>query len=311
MSSVRFFGLYPPALTPYTKEGGINVDAINKFAEFFYGQESVQGAFLNGTSGESMSLTKEERKLTLETWVAANKRLGGRLRFIVHIGAQSIQDSIDLAKHAQEHGADAIAVMSPAFFRPKTVDMLVEFVKTVASHADRTPLFYYHFPRMTGVSFTVNDFLKKASPVIPTLQGAKFSDSDMRDFNKSVQLEGGRFDILMGFGHHMVPVVAIGCRGAVGVGANFAPELYPPFFEFGSKKTSKSLDDANEAQQRMIALLDVIDRHDNAIAPFKILAGARCGIDFGSVRLPLKGLSSEESSKLIQDVQKLGFEVNK
>jgi N-acetylneuraminate lyase len=309
MSKTRFFGLYTPALTPYTKDGSVNYSAIEKFCEFFYGEDSVEGAFLTGTSGESMSLTKEERKKILETWIETNKRLGSRLRFIAHIGAQSIQDSIELAKHAQECGVAAIAIISPAFFRPKTIDLLVEYVRVVASHADRTPIFYYHFPRMTNVSFSVNEFLKKASPLIPTLQGAKFSDTDLRDFNKSLKLENGRFDILMGFGHHMVPVISIGCAGAVGVGANFAPELYPPFFNFGLKKTEESLNEANEAQQRMIALLDIIDRHDNAIAPFKVLAGAKLGIDFGSVRLPLKSLSNEEAQKLIEDVEQIGFPV--
>jgi N-acetylneuraminate lyase len=306
----RFFGLYPPALTPYTNNGtAINYEAIDKFCEFFYSQESVQGAFINGTSAESMSLMKEERKKILETWVASNKRLGGRLRFIAHIGAQSIQDCCELAKHAEEQGVAAIAVMAPAFFRPKTVDLLVEWIRVVASSAPNTPIFYYHFPRMNSVSFAVNEVLRKASLVVPTLQGAKFSDSDMRDFNKSLQLENGRFDILMGFGHHMVPVISIGARGAVGVGANFAPELYLPFFAYGEKKTEEALKHANETQQKMIDLLDIIDRHDNAIAPFKILAGTKLGIDFGGVRLPLKNVSQEEAQKLVKDVQNIGFQV--
>ena len=75
---------------------------------------------MGGTTGESVSLTADEREKVLELWVNTPEAKKGLLHVIAHVGCESLPDSVRLALHAEKQGVKAIAVMSPTFFKPKT-----------------------------------------------------------------------------------------------------------------------------------------------------------------------------------------------
>ena len=76
--------------------------------------------FINGTTGESVSLTVAERKAVLEAWMNVKQVKDGSFRVIVHIGANALEETVELAKHAQAHGAHGCAMMAPCYYKPKT-----------------------------------------------------------------------------------------------------------------------------------------------------------------------------------------------
>jgi dihydrodipicolinate synthase/N-acetylneuraminate lyase len=132
---------------------------------------------------------------------------------VIHIGAESLVDARELAAHAESIGADAIASLAPSYFRPATVEALVDFLAEVAAAAPKTPFYYYHFPGMNHVTFKTSAVLLAArkSGKIPTLKGAKFTDIDTEDEAICI---GEGFEIWTGMGLQMgLATLAIGAHG--------------------------------------------------------------------------------------------------
>ena len=135
----RLKGLIAASFTPMDANGNVNLSAIDKYADLL-ADSKMTGAFVCGTTGESLSLTTDERKSILEQWV---KSANGRFKVIAHVGSNSLIEAIDLASHAARSGADAIASMAPCFFKPATVDELIAFFAPIAKSAEDLPFYYY------------------------------------------------------------------------------------------------------------------------------------------------------------------------
>lgn len=122
VAEFRVVGLCAAPFASFDAEGGLHLGGIAAQVDELV-KGGVVAAFVNGTTGESLSLTHEERKTVLERWVAD---AGERLAVIAHVGAQSLADTCDLAAHAERVGAKAYGFMPPTFFRPATLDALVD-----------------------------------------------------------------------------------------------------------------------------------------------------------------------------------------
>lgn len=109
----RLKGLIAASFTPMDAQGKINLSAINKYADLM-AKSDLTGVFVCGTTGESQSLTTNERKNILEQWI---KSSNGRFKVIAHIGSNSQVEAVELARHAAEIGADAIAAMGTLFLQ--------------------------------------------------------------------------------------------------------------------------------------------------------------------------------------------------
>ena len=127
-------GLIAAPFTPMKPNGAVNLAAIDGLAESLVAN-GVAGAFICGTTGESMSLTVAERKAAAERWVAAS---AGRLAIISHIGHLCLADAKDLAAHAEAAGVFGIACTSPCYYKPAAVEDLVNLSAEVAAAAPNT-----------------------------------------------------------------------------------------------------------------------------------------------------------------------------
>lgn len=116
-------GLIAAPFTALNEDGSLALDRVGGQVELLV-RNRVSGAFICGTTGESLSLTTEERMKVAEAWRAASL---DRLKLIVHVGHTSLVDAQRLAAHAQHIGADAIGAMPPCFFRPQSIQDLVAF----------------------------------------------------------------------------------------------------------------------------------------------------------------------------------------
>lgn len=195
--SFNLTGYIPAAVTPFTPDLLIDENAILKQAQTL-ADTGATVVFIGGTTGESMSLTVAERMRLAEKWKVACKQF--RLKLVIQVGTTTPLDSIALASHAASLQVDAIAAMSPFFFKPTSALDLVTVLAPIAAAAPNTPFYYYRvsdmrlcsllffpdIPSMTGVSIAVYDILSTAAQtkLIPTLRGAKFSDSDLFDFGR-------------------------------------------------------------------------------------------------------------------------------
>src|SRR4051812_29592971 len=118
--TTRLLGLVAATHTPFVGAGGeLDLTAVERQAEHLL-QSRVTAAFVAGTTGESLSLTVEERLALARRWAEVAR--GSALRVVVHVGANCLADARALAAHAQSVGAAAVAAVDPSYFRPASVD---------------------------------------------------------------------------------------------------------------------------------------------------------------------------------------------
>jgi N-acetylneuraminate lyase len=153
------------------------------------------GAFVNGSTGEGLSLTLEERRAVAERWVNAAP---AGFQIIVHVAHPSARNAWELASHAARIGADAIAEIGPMVFRPRNVEALAEYSRQTASRAPELPYYYYHIPSISGVCFPMIDYLKAAESRIPNLAGLKYTYEDLMDIQLCREFKQRKYDILYG-----------------------------------------------------------------------------------------------------------------
>lgn len=290
----RFGGLIAPVINPLGHDGKLNLKAIEHYVDVLLKNE-VTGAFVCGTAGEGTSLTIAERKQVVAKWVEASK---GRIQIIAHIGTNSIEDAKELARHAQEVKAAAVALVAPHYIRPESVEALVDFSAEVAAAAPDTPFFYYHFPDITNVRFSAYSFLKLASKKIPNLQGVKFTHHDFYDFGLCIQFEGGKYDILNGYEHVLLAGLAFGTPGCIGITFSLVGPQYAKIFKAFQ---AGDIEAARKEHARGVEFYTVLVKY-GLIRAHKALLKIQ-GLDLGPVRLPLVDLTESEVASLVADLK--------
>ena len=294
----RLTGLIAATHTPMRTDGSIDLERVADQARHLV-RTGVRGAFVGGTTGESLSLTVDEREALAARW--AHVARGTPLAVIVHVGHNALADSRRLAAHAQELGVVAIAAMAPCFFRPRTVAELTEHLAAVASAAPETPFYYYDIPALTGVALPMPELLAAADR-IPTFAGIKYTNSDLAMLQECLAFGDGAFDILFGTDEALLAGLALGTRGAVGSTYNFAAPIYHRIlaaFEAGDFETARAW------QRRSVALVRVIAAYGYAAAAKSVMA--LIGVDCGAARLPLAALDERQVAALRRDLEALGF----
>jgi N-acetylneuraminate lyase len=202
----------------------VNLDIIPKYAQFLK-EKCVVGVFVNGSSGEGFSFTTEERMKIAQAWVKASKQAG--IKAIIHVSHHSAGDEQRMAAHAQEIGADGIGSMGPLYFKPKTVDRLVDWCARAAAAAPALPYYFYNIPRMSGISFSMVDFIKLAKEKIPSFAGIKYSDpGDFPGLASCKNFDEGRFDIMHGQDESLLCALALGVTSAIGSTYSIAAPVY-------------------------------------------------------------------------------------
>ena len=298
-ASSRLHGLVAATHTPFHADGSLNLSIVERQAALMVKWE-VGAVFVGGTTGESSSLTLDERRALAQRWSEVVR--GTALRLVVHVGANCLEDARILAAQAEQLGAHAIAAVAPCYFKPRDLDTLIASMARVAAAAPATPFYYYDIPPMTGLSHSMPDFLERAPAHIPTLAGLKFTNSDLMSYQYVLRAGGGKWDVPFGFDEHMLGALAMGARGAVGSGFNFAAPIYQRLlraFAAGDLAT------AREEQFRGVQLIKLFVGYGYmgaAKATMQMLS-----VDVGPARLPNTSLDATQSAKLRSELEALGY----
>ncbi len=292
-------GLIAAPFSPMNDKGEINPDIIGNYADHLI-KSKVSGVFVCGTTGEGPSLTIEERKLILEAWVKASQ---GKLKIICHVGGTSLHQCVELAIHAGKNGADAIGAFAPFFFKPSSGKELLSFLAPIANAVNGLPFYYYHFPSLTGVNFSVSELLPEARKLIPGFTGVKYTHSDLFDMQKCLNYNNGEFEILHGYDEVLLAGLSMGIKAAVGSTYNYMPSVYLRLWEaFNNGDIVK----ARELQILSVKLVEILIRYGGAIIAGKAIMEF-VGVDCGPCRLPLKRLSHAETEALKDELVNAGL----
>ncbi len=292
-------GLVAAPHTPFHADGSLRLDTIVRQSEILK-TNGITGAFICGSTGESHSLTTAERMQVGEAWKRALR--ASDMKLIVHAGHNCVEDARSLAAHAQRIGAHAVAVMAPCYFKPATVDDLLDFCAPVAAAAPELPFYFYDIPALTGVNLPMVEFLRKGGARIPNLAGLKFTSTNLMSLQQCLELEDGRFNILFGVDESLLAGLALGVPGAVGSTFNYAAPLYHELmaaFNDGDLMTAQAL------QMKSVKLVEVLCQY-GVLPAGKAIMGM-LGADCGPARPPVRRLSEREIASLRQQIESMGI----
>ncbi|MSU59005.1 MAG: dihydrodipicolinate synthetase [Pedosphaera sp.] len=299
MSSYSRFltGLVAAPHTAMHPDGRVNLAVIEKQAARLIA-DGVNGAFICGSTGEGHSLTTTERKQVAERWREVIN--GAPLKLIVHAGHNSIEEAKILSAHAQKIGADAVSVMSPCYFKPASVEDLLEFCAPVAKECASLPFYFYDIPALTGVNLSMLELLRKTDGRIPNLAGIKFTSTNFMSLQECLEFEDGRFNILFGCDEMLLSALALGVPGAVGSTYNYCAPLYHKIIaahKAGDTATAQAL------QMKSVKLVQILVQFGVLPAGKAImsLVGAECG----PVRPPVRRLTEDQKTRLFRQIEAL------
>ncbi len=298
IADFRLEGLVPATHTPMHEDGSIAPEKIREQAAIL-ARKGVIGVFVNGSTGEGVSLTSEERLTLAEEW--SRQAPGHGLKLVVHVGHTSHLEARALAEHAASIGADAVSAMAPFYFRPSTPKALADWLVPVAEGCPNLPFYFYDIPSMTGVRVDMLALVREAMDRISNFRGIKYTSDDMVSLQELLHFRDGSLDILFGTDECLLAALALGVRGAVGSSYNFAPELYLEIIE---AYRAGDFERARDRQYLSVKLIRTIASYGYLPAAKRVM-GLR-GCDCGPVRPPLENLPPDKVKQLLADVVALG-----
>lgn len=295
----QLHGLVAAAHTPFDAAGELRLAGVERQAEHLQ-RHGVSTVFIGGSTGECHSLSVQERMSLAQRWAEVIR--GSELKLVVHVGSNCLSDARALAGQAQQLRADAIAALAPSYFKPKSLQTLVDCCAHIAEAAPATPFYFYDIPVLTGVQFSMRDFLGLAAERIPQLAGIKFTNADLMAYQQCLQFRDGQFDIPWGVDEYLLAALTLGASGAVGSSYNFAAPLYQRIIAAFERD---DLAAARGEQFRSVQLIELL-------ASYGYMGAAKAVMGFldvpvGPARLPNTNPTPDQTQQLRVALEQLGF----
>jgi len=299
MNKSKLTGLVAATHTAFNTDGTLNLSAVESQAGHLL-RNNIETVFIAGSTGECHSLTLRERQQLTQRWVEVAR--GTSLKVVVHVGSNCLGDARALAAQAGGLEVTAISALAPSYFKPRTLAALVEWCAIIAESAPGTPFYYYDIPVMTGVQFSMPEFLDQAADRIPTLAGIKFTNYDLMSYQLCLHADGGGHAILWGADEALLAALALGGDGAIGTSYNFAA---PAYHRLLAAFNSGHLEAAAREQYRVVQILRVLSRYG-------LLAGTKAvmkmlGVNVGPTRPPIGYPSPDQEAILRTDLEQLSY----
>jgi N-acetylneuraminate lyase len=272
-------GVLAASVTPLREHGtALDEDAFGPLADYFV-ESGLDGLLALGTAGEGISLSVDERRRVADLFLQA---ADNRLHVAVHCGAQTTADTVTLASHAAEVGADAVVAIGPPYFRLDEQAQYGHFLAAATACAP-LPFYVYEFEATTGYA-VAPAVLERLRDDASNVAGLKVSDTPWARFAEYL-LPG--FDIFVGPEALIAEGIAHGAVGAVSALASALPR----------EVAAVVRDPRPEAAARVGELRAFVERFPRQAALKRLLAlqGVPVRED---VRAPLRTLTDEERGEL-------------
>jgi N-acetylneuraminate lyase len=290
----EYKGIFTALVTPFNSKNELNVKMLKKVIRFQLNSK-IKGFFILGSTGEGLLMSPQERKKVAEIVV---KEAGGEVPIIVHIGAIATQVSVELAKHAEKIGADAVSSIPPLYYKIG-LDGIIEHYRIIGE-AVNIPFFIYSIPMFAGMAISssvINRLL-----AIPNLRGLKYSDYNLFELHNIIELSQEKLIILSGCDEVCLPALTMGAAGAVGLTYNFAPAIFIKLYE---EFLRGNIEEARACQYKANRIIRILFKFGtiNSAKQAMRLIGYDCGINRG----PLLIWPKETKKKFEKEIKKAGL----
>ncbi|MEM2234109.1 MAG: dihydrodipicolinate synthase family protein [Desulfurococcaceae archaeon] len=286
-------GVIVPVITP-TKNGLLYEEGLRNVVNFLI-ERGIHGFFIAGTYGLGPAMSVNERKRVAEIVV---DEVRGSNTTIVMVGSSSLDDSIELAKHAQDIGADAISSVPP-FYYAYDEKSILSFFKALLNSVS-IPVFAYNNPARTGNPLSAKLLNKLASEGVIGLKDSSFDIIKFYEFITTVERKD--FIFIIGTEALMFPAILAGARGCISGLANAFPEIVLEEYELIKQK---KYEEASLKQLQIIRIREAIHKVPTIPAIFEILRMK--GIDVGYPKPPYRSLEEHEVKALEESLRTLNI----
>lgn len=285
MGDPFFTGVCTALVTPFLG-GQVNYPMLQQLLRRQL-ETGVRSVVLSGTTGESATLTAEEKIRMIQI---AKEYVGNQCTIIAGTGSNATAQAILFSQAAEKAGADAILVVSP-YYNKATPDGLYIHYRTIAQ-AISIPMILYNVPSRTGVDIPVSVYKKLSG--IPNIVGVKEASTDITKISRIIAACGPDFSVWAGNDDQILPVMASGGKGVISVASNIVPSKTVALCD---AVMHGDLFTAGMLQRELLPLTDLLFCEVNPI-PVKA-AMQFIGYDCGHCRLPLTQLTKENQQKMI------------
>ena len=286
------FGRVATAMvTPFDIKGHVDFAKVTKLVNYLidHGTDSL---VVTGTTGESPTLTKEE-KIALYKHVV--KVVDKRIPVIAGTGSYDTHSSIELTKKAEEAGVDGIMLVAPYYNKPNQEGLYQHF--KVIAESTSLPVMLYNIPGRSVVNIAPETVIRLAE--IPNIVAVKEASGNLNNMTKIIANTDDDFLLYSGDDSMTLPVLAIGGTGVVSVASHI--------IGLEMQKMVRAFLEGNyaEAAQLHQHLLPIMEGLFKAPSPVPVKTALQIkGLDVGSVRLPLVPLSEKERLDLVNLLNK-------
>ncbi|HEM5989287.1 dihydrodipicolinate synthase family protein [Streptococcus sp. SS-4456] len=296
----KYHGIIPAFYACYDEAGEISSERVKALVQYFI-DKGVQGLYVNGSSGECIYQSVADRKQILEAVMEVAK---GKLTIINHVACNNLKDSVELARHSEELGVDAIAAIPPIYFRLPEYS-IAAYWNGISAAAPNTDFIIYNIPQLAGVSLTPS--LYKEMLKNPRVVGVKNSSMPVQDIDTFVSLGGEDYVVFNGPDEQFLGGRLMGAKGGIGGTYGAMPEL---FLRLNQLIADKDLETARQLQATINTIIGkLVSGHGHMYAVIKEVIRINDGLDIGSVREPLTALTeadlviAQEAAQVIRDAK--------
>jgi dihydrodipicolinate synthase/N-acetylneuraminate lyase len=299
---MEFRGVYSALVTPFGDAGEISARRMDSYCRFLV-RRGVDGLFPLGTTGEWPHLSMEERCSAAEAVIGAARGAGRRVTVVIHTGTNDTSTSAALAVHARQAGADAVGVISPAYYRLGEQALFDHFT-SVAREVQGLPVFLYNIPGTTGNDIPPG-LLLRIVRAADNVVGLKYSCDNLPRFREYRRLMGPAFALFIGDDGVALPALHEGASGIVSGNASAVPDLLVSLYRLHREG---ALERAAAAQGELDAFIASVDERAE-LSTFKRILALR-GVPAGDVRPPLGSLpegAQEPLERRIRELERRGI----
>jgi len=295
-SSFKPHGVSPALVTPFTKDEEVDEAALRALVQFVL--PHVDGVVPCGTPGEFNYLTPDEHKTVIEIVV---DEVAGRVPVIAGAGAASTGQAIQLARAAQEAGADACLVVTPYFLHPSDKGIYQHFYE-LAKAVD-LPIILYNIPQVVD-AYLPREVIEDLAD-IPNIVALKDSSGNLTYTMEVLEMTQGRLVVLVGHDEVVLPALAGGCSGMILASAQVFPEVWQQVLAAVERG---DMDAARALQFSVQKLARIFCRHGGGVAVKAALN--MMGVKVGAPRRPLRSqggvLINEVRAEIRLELERLG-----
>lgn len=295
MKKIIFKGCGTAIITPFT-EDGVNFDVLKDMIEFQI-KEGADAIVICGTTGESSTMTEQERKETIKFAVdVANKRIP----IIAGTGSNCTQSAIQMSQYAESVGADAILVVTP-YYNKTTQEGLISHYKAIANSV-KLPMILYSVPSRTGLNILPKTCYELSK--IENIVAIKEASGNLSQIAEIANLCRDNLTIYSGNDDQILPILSLGGLGVISVLSNIIPKDVHQMIQ-------KYFDGKNaEATKLQLDTLKLTSALFSEVNPIPVKAACNMiGFPVGVPRLPLIEMSKPGKEKLKQELINYGIKI--